>query len=342
VGGNRTKNCEELIYCISSILHQNYAGKIEIILVVDPDNTQVKLLKSSFPKSVRFLDFIRPPDFVGRDAIARRKLGWEHASGQILAATGALIQWKSSNASIAVELMQTQGIEAVDGIVRRSPDDDSFIGLFRDEALITEFPTFREDFLLTPETMAESMRLPAFLTFFMTRGFFDRVKDALPISSNSDWDDFCIASAMVKAGGAIYNTNRLVAYLLHRPSLRMYKQFASGVSGINYCLDYPGRYARRRLTQTIMVITVLMLASLSTAVFTALYGLIGLGFCLLVLMNGFVLTGIINAITAKDWRAFFFPPLFSAQVFVWICGALYILLADTPDTEFLDVFRHKR
>ena len=340
IGGNRAKNGDRLIRCVNSIFRQDYRGDVEVMLVVDSDNEAVRTL--DFLRPVSYAEFVRPSGFVGRDAIARRKLGWERAKGQILAATATLIEWERSNASTAVEIMRTQGVEAVEGIVRRSPGDKSFIGLFRDEALITEFPALRRDFLLTPDTMAESSRLPSLVTFFMTRGFFDRVKDSLPVRSNSDWDDFSTATAMVEAGGAIYCTNRVVAYLLHGSTLRIHKQFASGVSAMGYCLDYPGKYATMRLTQTILVAMALMSACLSAAALTALYGLIGVGVCLLALVSGFVLAGVVNVLKAKDWRAFFFPPLTFIQVFVWTCGALYASITDNPDEAFLDVFRRKR
>lgn len=341
VGGNRADSCGEIVRGVRSILNQDYEGELEVILVVDPDNSTIR--QCSLPNSVRFLNFTRPPGLKGRDANARWKFGWDHARGQILASTGAFLEWKGSNASIAVEIMRTQGVEAVDGIVRRSPGDTSFIGLFRDEALISEFAPFRKDIRLTPDTMAACSRLPTYVTFFMTRSFFNRVKDSLLVESSSDsvwggtcWDDFCTASAMVKAGGEIYCTNRLVAYLLHGSTFRIHKQFSSGVSGARYCWDHPGdRYARRRLTQTILVATALMFASLSTAALTARHGLIGLGFCVLVLVIGFLLAGIVNSVKAKDWRAFFFPPLTFVQVLVWTCGALYASITDKPDEEFL-------
>jgi len=317
---------------------------MEVILVVDPNNTKIKLLRQAFPKNVMFLDFTRPPGLNGRDTRARWKFGWEHATGDILAATGVLIQWKSSNASTAVELMRTQGVEAVDGIVRRAPDDDSFIGLFRERAFISEFPSFRKDILLTPETMADSSRLPTFVSFFMTHAYFKRAKDSLPTRSDSDgWDDFYTSYSMIHAGGGIYCTNRLVAYMQHGASLRMWKQFASGVSGMRYCLDHPGdKYARKREAQTVLVATVLMLATLSAAVLTAIYGLLGFGLCLYALLVGFVLTGFVNIVTARNWRAFFFPPLTFVQVSIWAFGALYASISDGLDEEFLAIFRRKR
>jgi hypothetical protein len=340
IGGNRTNDSDRLIRCVNSIFSQDYRGEFEVVLVVDSGNEAVRKLE--FLRPVSFVEFVRPSDFVGRDAIARRKLGWERAKGQVLAATGTLIEWERSNASIAVEIMRTRGVEAVEGIVRRSPRDKSFIGLFRDEALITEFPAYRRDFLLTPDTMAESSRLPSMVTFFMTRGFFDRVKGSLPVSSNSDWDDFCIATAMVEAGGTVYCTNRVVGYLLHGSTLRVHKQFASGVSAMGYCLDYPGKYATKRLVQTILAATAFMLVCWSAAALIALDGLVGVGLCLFALVTGFVVAGVVNLIRAQDSRAFFFPPLTFIQVFVWTCGALYASITDNPDQNFLAVFRRKR
>src|ERR1035437_9521637 len=127
VGGNRTNDSDRLIRCVDSIFCQDYRGEFEVVLVVDSGNEAVRKLE--FLEPVSFVEFVRPSDFVGRDAIARRRLAWERAKGQVLAATGALIEWERSNASIAVEIMRTRGVEAVEGIERRSPRDKSFIGL---------------------------------------------------------------------------------------------------------------------------------------------------------------------------------------------------------------------
>ncbi len=84
VGGNRVKSIDELKTCVNSILLQSYRN-IEVILVIDPDNHEVRDLR--FFRPIRLVEYIRLPHINGRDASERRQLGCDNAFGKVIVLT---------------------------------------------------------------------------------------------------------------------------------------------------------------------------------------------------------------------------------------------------------------
>ncbi len=232
----------------------------------------------------------------------------------------------------------------MDGVSRRMPRDErSFLGLFQDEALITEFAHYKRDFLLTKGTFGQDLHLPNFHSFFMTRQFYKQYGHIPP--SRHDWDDFNAVKAMVDSGASIFCTNRLVSFRNNHLNLRFAKQFVSGLAGAEFCIHNPDNpYARKRLRLTMIVAVLIGIYVFSTAILMAIVSpLLGFTIALAPVCTLFVLLGIYNAIKTKYWLGFLFPPLTALQVILVTTGFIYggIDGLDT-DPELLDWLHKKR
>jgi len=336
VGGSRVKDVEKLTACVESIANQDYLGEIEILLVVDPDNKTIKDL--TFPGNVRFVDFHRLTVDKNRDTNARRKKGLMQAKGEILGVTGVSMVFPKDTVAKAIALMNAWGVEAVDGVSVKMPDDNSFFALFQDNALITEFPKYHKTFVLSRETMGEDQRMPCMTSFFIKRSAFDRVKSLIPVTSYAGWDDYNMARAIVEDGNVpILCANELVSYRNHRVTLRLGKQFTSGVSGMQFYLqnrDNP--YAQKRMKQAMIVASLACFLFLAVAIGFAVYGPLSLLAWAGVGVVGLAGIGFLNYLKARFWQAFFFPPFMVIQVLLWVAGFLYTGIAEMqPDGDLI-------
>lgn len=345
VGGNRTKDIEKLHVCVRSIAEQDYQRKkLEIILVIDEDNQSV--IEHDFGFPVRLVRFVRDPNAFGRDTNARAVAGWDAATGSVLAFTGVSIVWPRDLIKTALSIMYEQKVYAVDGITRVMPNHaESLLGMFQDQALITEFPLYKKDFLLTEETLGQDNRLPSMTSFFITRWWYESVRSAIPQYSESGWEDFDMARAIVERGGSIYCTNRLVAYRNHKLSLRLGKQFLSGISCAKFFENNPqNSYARRRVNQALLVALMTMMAVLVGICFSvAVFPL--LSFVIDAVLFGLLMVavGLLNAKKINNRKAMLFPPLMVIQVLVWILGFVYGGIKGSDcDQEWLQILHQSR
>ncbi|OGD79737.1 hypothetical protein A2368_03930 [Candidatus Collierbacteria bacterium RIFOXYB1_FULL_49_13] len=343
VGGNRSNHLDKMDRCIESIMMQGYPN-LEIILVIDPDNFAV--LDHEFVYPVRLIAFERDSRAVGRDTIARAVAGWDVAHGEILGLTGVSLVWREDLLDRAMGMLLERGVAAVDGVTRRLPDGDRrFMAMFQDEAFITEFPLYKKDFRLCGETFAMDSRLPTLTSFLMTRKLYGRIRDKLPKYADDGWEDFDVARAIVDAGEAINCSNLLVAYRNHLPSLRLSKQFLSGMSCATFYQRYPDNsYAQRRLSTALKVSVMMMVMLLVgvgiTAVAVSTDSVLML---FLVIIAGCVALGLLNSVKAKHWYGMFFPPLMFMQIAAWMAGFFYAGLNQGEfDSDFVRWLHSRR
>lgn len=331
VGGNRSSDIYRLTQCLMALSAQTYHC-LEVILVIESDNDAVK--KLSLPDNVCLVDFCRPPEFQGRDTVSRLRCGWAAAHGGILAATNVTIIWPPNLVAKALALLN-QGHQAVDGITRRVPEDRSFIGLFQDHALLTEFPLYRRDHALTSTTFNSDMRLPTLTSFFMTRQFYEQVCPALDLPPEPGWEDFNLVRSMVEAGGEIYCTNSLISYRNHQPRLRLGKQFTAGIGGANFWINHPDNpYAKLRLRMALVSGLALTMGFLTLTISLPLNPQLTLIFIAAATLL-LALAGIYNARSSHLYQAILFPPITALQVILWLAGFVYALTSDEVDPQLV-------
>ena len=341
VGGTRVNDTQKLLDCVGSVFHQDYPN-FEVILVIDSSNFTVRNLR--FPCTVTFVEYNRPANGIGRDERERYLQGWDHAKGQILALTGVSLTWEPDVIETALEIIRNEHVEAVDGISKRKKGDNRFLTLFQDDAIISEFPPYKRDFILTKKTFAKDLRLPSLTSFFMTKELYQRIRRAIPQGLDNGWGDFIMARSIIDAGEAIFCTNRLIAHRTHALSLRLGKQFASGLSASKFYLDFPeNAYSKKRLRLTLLVAELMILFTLAASISIALSPLLGVIGTILAVLLIFLIVGVYNAHKAKYSIAFLFPPLVAIQIAICTLGYLYeCVLNGNPDTEFLNFLHDSR
>jgi len=341
VGGTRVNDKENLLNCVRSICKQTYPN-MEIILVIDPSNTAVRSIP--FPCPVTFVEYHRPVNGVGRDEKERYLWGWGHATGKIFALTGVSLTWETNVVETALEIMRKEHVEAIDGITKRQKGDNRFLALFQDDAIISEFPPYKNDFLLSSTTFSKDLRLPSMTSFFITKGLYKKIRSSIPRGLDNGWGDFNVARAIINAGEGIFCTNRLIAYRQHKLSLRLAKQFSSGLCAARFYLDFPeNAYSKKRLRLTLLVAELMILFILAAIISFAVKPLLGIIGTLMAAFLVFILAGAYNVHKAKYLTASLFPPLTAVQIAFCTLGYLYeCILSGNPDTEFLDFLHHTR
>lgn len=339
VGGNRTGALERIRGCVESVLAQDYPGRLEAILVVDAGSPLADL---RFSRPVRIVEYVRPASLEGRDARFRWAAGWRAADTELLASTGTSLVWAPDVARTAVERMRAAEAEAIDGIVRRRPDDRRFVSAFRDEALVTEFPRYGGDGFLSTETFATARRLPTFASFFMTRDYFLRALPAIPSARSDGWEDFGLARAMVEAAGPIWCTDDLVAHADLGGSFRFGKQFTSGIACVQFArLDPANGYARRRLRRAYQAALGAVGTGYLASLFVAFEGLAALALLGLLGAVAIAVLAVVNVARTHDPRALLFPPITLLQILLWVAGALYAQITEETERKELVAWAHR-
>ena len=340
-GGNRAKNGETLYKTIVNILNQNYEGKITVYVVADLYSNVAsavlgQVLSSSeydrqYGRLVKLVDFVRPKNVVGRDTISRYFAGWKEAcldGNEILSVTGTSIIFPYRVVDYAVSLIKSIGKSgAIDGVTRRPQNDNCFVSLFQDNALIREFPDYDyEGLVLTTGNFGKTKHIPTLTSFFMTVDFYDQ--HVMPLKNifngTNGLDDFTFVYHVLENGGKIHCFNSLFTYRGHKVGFRWLKHFTSGFATYEFFNKNPETsYAKVRSKQAIVFLTALLInialflifmISGSWVLFLATAGINTMSLLFL---------GLINFVKTKLWQAFLFPLPMLLLVAVWVFGFYY-------------------
>lgn len=288
---------------VDSLIAQDYPGDVEIILVGDyQDSTWIPLRDLIIDNRIAVIEteIVCP----GRDANAKRNLGFEHATGEILVLTDSDMVLPADWVSTGVALIN-DGWDCAAGSMRSM--DWGFWGQYADRnQLGSKTPRMEKDYVLTSESYGRNgFKPPVTANVFVTRELVEDVGEMDPhfVFTYEDYEWF---RHIIDRGYRILCTGRLVAGHYHRQGFRdlikEYRQSGQGTG--DYIYKYPHcRFGRLRLKQlaTVYLAAALAVVAVPASVLFPPLALAGLG--------GGVLLGLLSAVRAQSTAGFFYPAI---------------------------------
>lgn len=340
------RNAQRTIHqCLSSLLNQEYAGKISIFLVGNipaQDTTWGVLDDFRHNPHIYFIQVQRPAFWTGRDANMKRYVGCEVALTEnvdVLAFTDSQAIAPANWLSSAVSLLLTHKVDGVAGKSCRPQGDSSMQSIYQDTSLFSEWPRYGMGFLLSQQNFQKAKGLPVTNNLLITRQAWEQVRETFPIKTTYSWEDFRLAWELACAGCVLYCTDSVVVYRNHRSRFRLAKHIAAGAGAFTFYQEQPGCiYVKHRLWKASLV-------TMSALLFTALFCIAlfaGNSALLLLLGGGCVLLllalSIYSAIKAHNMCGLLFPLLDLLHIGLWISGAVAVAWREEEtDTELANL-----
>lgn len=316
--------------CIESVLKQRYPGRIDIFIIgnsLEQDETWQALGELIKHPAIHCIQVARPYNWSGRDANLKRYSGCKTAIAagvEVLALLDSQVTVPDNWLLRAATLMHEYHIDGVAGKSSHHPDDHSFINLYQDHSLFSEWPTFGGDFFLSKTTFGKAKGLPVTNNLLITKQVWERMHENWPLQVTYSWEDFRLVWEIMCAGYTLFCTDSISVLRKHKRKFRLAKQFAAGAGAISFYRDYTDCvYAKWRIGKACLVAAVaLLLPGLLIAAFALHASLVlsltgvGIGFALLIL-------SILSAIKARDLRGVAFPFFDILHISLWLIGAAY-------------------
>lgn len=240
--------------CVESLLHQDYEGIVEVILVGDYRDPTWEPIKDIIREKLitAITVEVRGP---GRDSNAKRNVGLHHAAGEILALTDSDMVLPRHWVRTGVDLIQTGWSSAAGSMI--SVDSD-FWGNYVDYNYFgSKTPRMNPPYDASTENIGIGRyKPPITANVFFTRELFETVGE---FDHRFVWtyDDYEFFERVAEAGFHMFCTNELAGLHHHRKGFRSlineYKCDGQGCA--DFIKKYPKSHLRgRRVKQLIMLI----------------------------------------------------------------------------------------
>jgi cellulose synthase/poly-beta-1,6-N-acetylglucosamine synthase-like glycosyltransferase len=359
--------------CIDAILNQTHPAQ-EIIIVTDPGDPvlrQGKIARYITEGLVTVVEFIRPTGWLLRDTNARRLLGLltaineprispelvgsnvvpirqDRVAVDAIALTDAKIKvpadWLEK---ICGEI--AAGEEVVAGVTYRNINmktgelDNRFFAVMSD-APMSENVRFQATHL-DLSNYGKAQGLPVTACLALTTKALQAIKETFPSHGVGGWEDFWLSYEIMKAGLRIRTMNSLYVHRMHKPSVRGFKHFSTGIAAYQFYLRHSTNdFARHRhrQAQAITWLGASWLLILAVALF--FFGPVLTLYLGVSMVTGFLgLFGLYIFREIRDWRAFLFPPFILYQIGVWLLGYwLSVIMKGNIPARFSEFLRSLR
>ncbi|HLV97565.1 MAG TPA: GtrA family protein [Ktedonobacterales bacterium] len=318
--------------CVQSLLRQDYP-LLHIFLVANvqhEDKTWEALASLRDDPRVSYIQVELPQYWMGRDASIKRYYGClaaMEAGCDVIALTDSQVVTRKNWISTALYLLEKKHVDGVAGVSLRPPRDKSFVGVYQDGSLFSEWPHYGEALYLTKHSFGRARGLPITANLFMSVRAFERINPRWPVQCPYGWEDFHLAWTIVSSGLTLLCTDQLAVYRLHRRKFRLAKHFSAGIAALDFHRKYPeSGYSKRMLMKALLVVFCGLTVTAALAVTLALHAdLFFLGICIMMGL-AFFLLGLFSIRSAQDWRGILFPFLDIIHIGFWISGAIYAFL----------------
>jgi succinoglycan biosynthesis protein ExoA len=249
------KNSQDTIKpLVQSLLAQDYAGEIEIILVGDIGDRTWSALEPELHHG-RVIVYEADIQAPKRDANAKRRIGLEKATGEVLALTDSDMQLPLTWVRTAVTMLAGKDkavagsmISVVDGFWGRYVDKNTFL---------SKTPRMERRYVLTEDNFGRGhCKPPVTANFACTREVHERVGGP-PANFSYSYEDYPWFRMIVEAGYTIRCDHQLAAHHSHRSGFKslMREYRRSGWGCADYLTVYPRcALARKRLAQLALLV----------------------------------------------------------------------------------------
>ena len=199
--------------CVDSLLNQDYAGSIEIILVGDVNDATWEALRDVIQQQ-RINVYETKVESPRRDANAKRNIGLLHANGPVLALTDSDMVLAPDWISKAV-LLIGDGWQCVAGPMQSI--NHGFWPTYVDRnPLLSKTPRIEFDYVVTEQNFGERGHVPPITANVVFTREAYRATGAFNDHFTRSYEDYEYFDRMAKAGIELLCTPRLVGKHVHR------------------------------------------------------------------------------------------------------------------------------
>lgn len=238
------KNSQKCIgELVNSLLCQVYAGRIEVILVGDPGDPTWGPIREQI-RTGQIIAIEAEITSPARDANAKRNIGLEAATGDILALTDSDMILPQDWVQLGVKSI-TSGHHAVAGSMIAA--NTSFWGDYVDQNPVgSKTPRMDRQYVLTSANYARAgNKPPVTANFFCTRKVYETV-GGLDVNFTRSYEDYEWFRRMVDHGYDILCDNSLAGHHYHRSGFRaLLREYLDAGWG---CADYIVTFPRCHLS----------------------------------------------------------------------------------------------
>ena len=296
----------------------------EILVVIEPDDETRMAIEDQIASGlVRVVEVDRPAHIV-RDAHWKRRIGAQAARGTVLFFIDSKIILERQAIACALRLMHEHLVEVVAGVSPAWPEQaDHFLAKVQDRGLVQSRKMFPEAMMLKKDNFGKTESLPITTALMMTRRAFECIQDDFGVKFSieaSSYEDYVVAWLLVKCGINILVTNQVVAYHKHRLVWKDYmtEVSRSGQGAALMLHRYPDcPLGRRRLLQALAVFGGSLAGLFVVGLALLLFGWRAAGWLLGLVLGGYVILGIANAIKARDVCGVFIPPFTMLVIYMF-------------------------
>jgi GT2 family glycosyltransferase len=250
---------------VASLLAQDYAGEIEIVLVGDPDDGSWTAL----PDDPRVRRLEVDVNTGGRDSNVKRNVGLAAATGDVLCLTDSDMVLPADWLSTGIALLDEH--PCVGGPMISVHRD--FWGRYVDgNPIASKTPRMDDGYVLDQDTLGRrGYKLPITANVLFTRELYERVGGLDPEFVHS-YEDYEFFQRIVDAGATILCTPQLAAWHHHRQGWRaLVREYHRSGRG---CAQFVGKhphspFAAGRLRQLEVVCTAAVFLPVALAVMPA-------------------------------------------------------------------------
>lgn len=303
---------------VDSYLKQDYSGKSELILVGDRNDTTWSAIADYIEAgNVRVIEaMIETED---RDANAKRNIGLEHASGDVLVLTDSDVILPPTWISHGVTLMNKgEGYHVVAGSLKSIKDVGFWSSYTDDNPFGSKTPRMTPSYILNRENIGKGrFKQPITASMFIDRKVYEDV-GGLDIDFVTPYEDYPYADVIVRAGYTILCDGDLVAYHYHREGFKslISEYRKAGYGCADYVLRYPfSRLAASRALQLVAVGVLLTLGLVALILFPAI--------TLTVSVSGLSLVSVLVWLKVRYLHSLLFPCITLLLSLIFAVGMIY-------------------
>jgi len=291
---------DTIVLTVESLLHQEYIGELEVIVVVDRSDSTYQALSQTFDDDRLVL--ISPSNLptTGRDTNTRRRAGLRAARGDYLALVDSDMSFGPDWLQTAIRLLDENKVDCVAGVMLGL--DDSFLSRYTDQNVLgAKTPRFDEPYFLTSSNFGRPNRKPGITAnMVFTRKVYQVVGG--PVDFGFSYQDYAFYQQIVDTGFTILCTNALYGMHAHRSTIREliweYRTSGNGCAVFTRMFPESG-LSRRRIAE----VTAVSLLGLAAVVSFLLIPLFVVG----AFLAGWFLLGTWTAIKLRSSEGFLYP-----------------------------------
>lgn len=291
-----------IVSTVRSVLAQEFSGTLEVIVVIDKQNSSYKALEETFADPrLRLVAPTLTFPLKGRDSNWRRGLGLKAARGSFLALTDADMVFEADWVETGIRLLKEHELQCVAGTMHRAKE--GFWARYIDTNIFgAKTPRFQKSYLLTKENFGLPGSKPGVTAnVFFTRDLYEAVGPP-PIEFIHSYQDYSFFWRIVSAGYSVLCTSEIIGDHFHRrhPRALLWEYWMSGRGCADFAYAYPDSPLSKLRIAEVLVFWLLVAAVIAGLILVPLWSIAAMAL-------GMLLLGIWSAGKLRSFAGLLYP-----------------------------------